>query len=528
MNPENNIVPSNKLAVIHVLAGLINDPLLFMNDNYKFDKEDFPERFHQIVFGAIEHLAFKGMEKISYLDIDQLLKNYPLQYTVFTNNKGIEYIQHCLELYDPKKFDYYYHSLRKYSLLNQALQQGIDISELYDPDIIDPVKSAALQEKFDKMSENDILLWMENKVILLKERFGSNTDRVEKHAGDGLRELVERLKRTPDMGLPCLSPNLTTVLRGFRPGALVVESAPSGTGKSRRANGEACHLSIPEYYDVERKMWVKTGFDRPTLIIETELEEFECQQMWLAFVSGVSEAKIKDGRYTPEEEERINKAIELISNSKMYFVALTNYDIEDVVNTIKKYKQLYNIEIVFFDYLMETLKISASLNGKIRGQGLRTDQVLLMFTSALKDLAKTLGIFIWTATQLSGDYKNATQLDAGYLRSAKSIADKVDAGYILMPVREQDANVVSQYCAKGFELAPNFVFNIYKVRAGSFQNIKLYFNFDRSTCQVHDCFATDNNGTLLHIDPANVESILDDNREEPDKDKASVFVEGDY
>ena len=41
--------------------------------------------------------------------------------------------------------------------------------------------------------------------------------------------------------------------------------------------------------------------------------------MWMAFVSGVSEAHIKDGRYAPGEEERVDRAIDLIEKSKMMF-----------------------------------------------------------------------------------------------------------------------------------------------------------------------------------------------------------------
>ena len=103
---------------------------------------------------------------------------------------------------------------------------------------------------------------------------------------------------------------------------------------------------------------------------------------------------------------------------------------------------------VYFDYLGESLKLTAGAARQTRVQGLRTDQVLLMFASALKDLAKTLNIYIWTSTQLSGDYKNAKELDAGYLRSAKSIADKVDVGSILMPIREQDKPAIQDYLAK--------------------------------------------------------------------------------
>src|SRR5574344_770951 len=97
----------NKIAIIQVLAALVSNPLLFANNNYKFNIADFPEQFHKIVFGAIEHLAMKGMQKIDYIDIDQFLKEYPVQYKVFSNNNGVEYIQNALKIYNQKKFDFY-------------------------------------------------------------------------------------------------------------------------------------------------------------------------------------------------------------------------------------------------------------------------------------------------------------------------------------------------------------------------------------------------------------------------------------
>lgn len=881
---SNKMVSTNKLAVIHVLAALIKNPLLFVDSKYDFSIDDFPEQFHRILFGAIEHLAKNGMETIGYIDIDQFLKQYTVQYQVFTANKGVEYIQNILALYDEKKFDYYYHTLKKHSLINSLSNAGIDTTDIYDPNIIDPVENAKMTATFDNLSVDDILLKEETKLILIKEKFGNNVDRVENHAGDGLRALKEKFKETPDIGLPLMSPKLTTIYRGQRRGCLFIESAPSGYGKalpnstkiptpcgwrqvgeirvgdylfdakgrptkvlnvfpqgekqvyqitfsdgrvakcckehlwsyntcgqkpqsieqrkfythtleeimqqrlkdpsgeyrflvpqqlavqysekkhkihpylmglalgdgsfriseknntfyfsssdpelplcfekflpvktvkdtsvayrwffkwkepkivknslginkahenvwvqdfltehvelinrksetkyipreyledsienrleflrglldtdgsvdakgrvsyytvsermkndvvelirslgyqtsvnedkregkrlcyairilcspeeklrlfnlkrkqeiikkyylssskqdkvyrhqqiaitkiekmnyteemtcflvdneehlfltenfvvthnSRIANGEACHLAIPEYYDTVQKRWVKTNLQESVLIISTELEEYECQQMWMAHVAGVPENNIKDGRYMTGEEERVDHAIDLIEKSNLYFASITNFDIEDVCNIIKKYKQLYNVNYVYFDYLGESLKLTAGAARQTKVSGLRTDQILLMFASALKDIAKTLNIYIWTASQLSGDYKNAKELDAGYLRSAKSIADKVDVGAILMPVREQDSRAIQDYCSKGFELQPNFVMNIYKVRAGSYQNIKVYVNFDRSTCQMHDCFITDANGEFLSVVDTNIEIILDSTKEE--------------
>lgn len=501
---------SNKLAVIHVLAGLITNPLLFSDNRYRFSITDFPEQFHRIIFGAVEHLATEGLASIQFIDIDEYLKPYTIQYEIYCKYDGNTYIQRALELYDPKKFDYYYQTLKKHSLLNRLNNAGIDTRDIYDPDIVDPIKSAQMYANFDALSVNDIINIEEVKVIEAKQEFGSNSDCVENRAGDGLRELKERFKKTPDMGLPLLSPKLTTILRGQRRGCLFMESAPAGTGKSRRGNAEACHLAIPEYYDIQQQKWIRTGFCEPVLVISTELEEYECQQMWMAFVSGVSEAHIKDGRYAPGEEERVDRAIDLIEKSKMMFVSITNYDVDDITGIIKKYKQLHNITYVYFDYLGETLKITSSMAKQTKIQGLRTDQILLMFSSQLKDLAKTLDIFIWTATQLSGNYKEDDTLDASYLRSAKSLADKVDCGLILVPVREKDRSVIETYCSKGFELEPNFVMHVYKVRAGSYQNIKIYFYFDRATCGVYDCFVTNSRGELLDIADTNIELILDD------------------
>lgn len=500
MGEIKTVAPSNKLAVIHVLAALIHDPLLFSDDNYSFSVEDFPEQFHKILFSAVEYLAKNGMEKIDPIDIDQFLKQYAVQYKVFCSNRGIEYIQNALAMFDEKKFDYYYQTFKKYSLLSSLNAQGIDTTDIYDPNIIDPVASAKMYKAFDDLSVNDILLAEETKVILAKETYGSSSDREENLAGDGLRVLKERLKKAPDFGLPLFSPKLTTIYRGQRRGCLYIESAPTGVGKTRRGNAEACHLAVPEYYDVQLKKWQRTELSEKVLVISTELVLDECQRMWMAFVSGVPEDRIRSGKYAEGEEERVDKAVGLIEKAPFYFVSITNYDIDDIVNIIKKYKQLHDVNYVFFDYLGESEKIISTTVRHTKIQGLRTDQILLMFSTALKDLAKTLDIFIWTSSQLSGDFKNAKELDAAYLRSAKSIADKADVGSILMPVRELDQPAIDSYCAKGFELVPNFVISVYKIRSGSYQNIKVFVYFDRGTCQIFDCFVTDTHGIILPVE----------------------------
>lgn len=521
-NKTDLAVKSSPMAIIQVLAGLIKNPLLFADNKYRFDIQDFPEQFHQIVFGAIEHLAKRGdgLLKIDVIDIDNFLSKYPLQYKVFCANKGVEYITRALEQYNEKKFDFYYETLKKFSLLNNLASRGIDIKEFYDDSLLKPEEIEKMQKHFDDLTVNDIILAVETKVLLAKEAFGSSSDMVQNKAGDGAMELKEKLKKTPIMGVPMTSKKLTTLYRGQRLGCLYLESAPQGTGKSRRAAGEACNLAVPEYFDTKKNKWVKTKLAESVLLISTELELDEIQTMLIAYVSGVEESNILDGRYHGDEEKRVNKAISLIEKSNLYVVSITNYDTEDVINLIKKYKQLYNVNYVYFDYLSENLKILAEGTRKTRVSGLRTDQILLQLSTALKDCAKQLGIYIWTASQLSGGYKEAKELDASFLRSAKSLADKVDIGSIMLPVREIDENVIDTYCAKGFELRPNFVISIYKIRRGKFQNIKVYVYFDRSTCRMEDCFVTNAKGEMIPVADTTVDFILEDTAEENLEDSA--------
>ena len=505
-NETKDVVYINKIAVMQVLAGLIKDPLLFANNKYRFDINDFQEQFHRIVYGAVDYLAHSGMEKIDYIDIDKFLQPYESQYKVFCDNRGIEYIQKILEMYDPKKFDYYYNTLKKYSLLVLLNSQGIDTSDLYDSSIVNPDEQQKMQERFDKMSVNDIITSEEVKVAEAKKLFGSSSDLVEGSAGDSLRELKEELKKVPVMGMPLMSPILTTLYRGQRFGCLNMTSAPSGVGKTRIAVGEACHLAIPEYYDCDKKQWISTGLEENVLIIETELELQEVQTMMMAHVSGVPEGRILDGSYSKEEEQRIDKAIELIeaSKSRFFFVSITNFDSDDVINTIKSYYMTRHVNYVFFDYLSESIKMLAEGTRKTKVQGLRTDQILLQMSTALKDCAKQLNIYIWTATQLSGDYKNVKEADSTSLRGAKSLADKTDCAAILLPVRDMDNPIIETYCAKGFEVKPNFVLHVYKIRRGTYQNIRVYTYFDRGTCRMYDCFVTNSDGVMLPVEPTYV------------------------
>ena len=503
---------SDKMAVLQVLGCLAKNPLLFTDRDYKFSVDDFPEQFHRIVYGAIENLAAGGAAKIDPIDVDQYLVNFPAQYKVFTDNRGIEYIKRAQDAVEEGNLKYYYTILKKFSLLHKMKQSGIDTSEIYDATLTDPRKIAAMQDKFNGMGVNDILEFYEGKIVTIKQDFETSNDIIESKAGDGIMELVDKYKEKPEKGIDLVSPVMTTIFSGRRLKKFYLESSAQGMGKSRRAAGEACHLAVPQFYDTDKKVWKKnhSGISFATLLISTELEREECQTMWMAYVSGVPEDHILNGTYEMGEEARVRKAAEYIAKSNLHFVQISDFDIDDIENIIRKYHYMYKVQYVFYDYLATSLKVISGVTSKARLGDMKEYQVLNMFGQRLKLLCNSLNIHIQTATQLTRDWKNKDNPDSDSLRGAYALGDQPDVASIMLPIRERDADVINEYLSRGFEIAPNMVINIYKIRRGKYNMIKLYVFFDKGTCRLKDCFCTDYDGNFLNIEGTytEVEKIL--------------------
>lgn len=496
------VQPKDKMATIQVLGCLIKNPMLIVDDRYRMCVEDFPERFHQILYGAIDNMAKSGVQDLNSISIDDYLSKYPRQYRVFCENKGMEYVENAVEMAQLENFDYYYLTFRKFGLLSQFEKRGFDTTPIYDSTIIDVDQLTEMRRKFDECSIEDIFNYFEVGISELKEVYDNSSDVVGIQAAKGMSELKEQYKKAPEMGMPMGSAKLTTIARGRRLKKLYLKSSVQGGGKSRVSVGDAAHISIPLYYDINAKQWINTSYNMPTLIITTELEIDEVQTMIMAYVSGVPEDHILDGRYDPGEEDRVDKAIETISQSPFYIEQVPNFNIEDIENTIKKYKLKHQIGYVFFDYIFTSMKILAEVANRTRGIKLREDNVLLMFADRMKTLANTLNIHIDTSTQVNGEWRNAKEMDQNLIRGSKALADKIDFGTIILPVSEADKLGIEQIVAKnqGFLPEPNLVYHVYKNRRGKLNHIRVFVYFDYSTCRTTDLFVTDNKYNLIDVD----------------------------
>lgn len=502
------------------MGSLLKNPNLFLDNKYDINENDFVERFHAIIYGVIKNLFFSGVKTITALEIDTYLSQYPVQKKIFDDNDGLHYIDNLSKFAKVENFDFHYNVLKKYTLLRQLTSQGFDTSCFYDENIVEPKKAEEMMRRFNSLTVKDILDEVEKKVISVKDQFCRSGEELEQNIGEGMGNLVESLKQTPEIGLPTNGNIFNTISRGLRRKKLYLDSRPSGYFKSRTLLGNCAKISIPYFYNTEKDKWEWTGFKEPTLFITTELEIEEVQTMLIAYVSGVNEANILDGNYIDNQEERVKQAVKYIEQSNMHIIHLPNYSMSDLERTIKKYRLLYDVGYVFFDYIFTTPKLLAETSQLASGVRVREDNALLSLSTALKDLCNELDVHLSTSTQVSDGWQNSKHPDSSLIRACKSLADKVDLASIGLPPSKEDLELLQPILSRNMFPTPNMCYHIYKVRRGSYNKIRLYVYFDAGTCRTTELFATNNNCEYLEITGTNIESVLEETKteiEEPEE-----------
>jgi len=480
-------------ALTNVIGNVYSNPkLLEATDKYFFSEEDFVDDFHKIVFGAIFNLHQLGVSEITLNAIEDYLASRPKKKAIYETNKGNEYLLKSADSASISTFDYYFNRMKKMTLLRSYNEKvGMDLSWLYDPNNLFDLKKKQEQEEWlDNSSLLEIANVIDDKIIEIKAQCIDNSLICGVQAGEGIEELLESLKETPEIGYPLYGKYMNTVTRGARLKKFYLRSAATGVGKSRAIAADVCYIGCFQMYDIETNRWISIGASEPVMYIATEQDLSEVQTMMIAFVSGVDEQHILDGEYYAGEWERVQKAAQIIKQSPIYFESLPDFSLKDIENTIIRGIREHGTKYIFLDYIHTSMRILEEITKRSGGVRLREDNILFMMSIRLKDLCNQYGVFIMSATQLNADYTESETPDQNLLRGAKSIADKIDLGMIMLETTKKDREALEPMVKKlGIEM-PDIKISIYKNRRGRWKGIYLWCKADRGICRINPQFVT--------------------------------------
>lgn len=476
-----------KNITLQIFGNLLkNSSILDRTDKYFLTANDFSSSFERRLFAIILTLHSQGARSIGINDIENYLKDIPSTYAVWEKEHGLDYLQDAEDLSDEGNFDYYYNKLKKINLLKSLKRAGYDISEFYIEDPLNP-KYQEVNAHFEEVSTTDITNSFRKKLNRIENEVGINQENKVSHANDGARQLVESLKLTPDTGPRLQGKFFNTIVRGARKGKFFLRSAASGQGKTRRAVGDACYLSYPIRYNLQTQDWDWDGGTEKSLIIVTEQEEDEIQTMILSYLSGVNEDNILFSNYEDGEEERIQKALQIMDvyQDNLRICRMPNPNIEQIQQIIRSEVLENGIDFIFYDYIF----LNPALLNEFRDLKMADHQVLGMMSAALKDLAVELNVFIFSSTQLNAQGEDNTKSikNESAIRGSRAIVDKVDMGCIVNRPTEEDLHIVEGLCSK----IPNSVIDVYKMRRGRYTQVRIWSYVDLGTCRVEDLLVTD-------------------------------------
>ena len=492
--------------IFNLIGCLCNKPKLVLDEEKPLNEEDFDTTFYSIIYGAINNIVINNpnIEKITAVDVDNILASSPSAYKVFEVNNGFNVLSNAISNSNIDMFEQNYSIVKKFALLRDCVKQGLNIDHVFDYESIDLNKQAKQREAIETMSLDEILNNCLKKANSLEAKWTTSINKKSYTADFEIDDLVERLKSKKEMGFPYANSYYNALFNGMKTKKLVLRSMATGTGKSRFALLDLATVAAKERFDVLSNKWIENKNPLPASLISTELEIDELQSCLVAIISGVSENIVKNGTFTGELADRVERAIKIIKEANIQLHYIDDFNIQDIELIIKKDILENNVKHIWFDYIQVVPKLARTAQDSY-GMALREDQILVSFASSLKLLANKYDCYISTSTQLNRGAKDENNRDASGLRGSSAVADKCDAGIMCFRASEKDLDKVKHILENDFYKKPNFTHWVFKNR-GFRSGVIIWTNLDYSTMSEEACFMTTTDYELItDIQPLKME-----------------------
>lgn len=514
-------------SVYTVLGVLCNAPQILRNPDMPLEEGDFYQAFHKNIFSAINNIVYSdtSVEKLTPVDIDNYLAQYPQNYEIWEKHNGFQYLTSAIENVNMKTYKSNYWRVKKFAMLRDYVNAGIDVTSIYDYRLTDLKQQEEQMKEMDKMTIDQMVDHLNMRMLELRDKWSIGNKRKSFKAGDNIQGILQRLKEAPEMGYPFKNGYYNSIFRGMRTKKLMLRSAGTGVGKTRLSIADLTNAAVDELWDYSQKKYVPNGPSQTTLFISTELEQEELQTAMIAYVSGVDEEVIKNGRYSAEVEERLIYAIQIIERSPMFIEYIDDFSISDIETIIEGHILENNVKYIAFDYIQMVPKLARTMQEAFAGS-LREDQILVQLSSALKLLANKYDVYIVSATQVNRNAKEHENRDTTSLRGGSATADKVDHGIMVFRTTAKDIDNLKHVLERpGWNnKKPNFCHYVYKNRGGSAVGVIIWTKYHGGVIREEELFVTDLDFNILDVDNLHVTVSGDPKLPEVDIPKESEFV----
>ena len=480
-----------------IIGSLMHEPkLLLQTDRYQITSSDFENPVYRYIFWAIENLAPGATNELTPYEIEKWMFNSPSAKAIYEARNGRQALVDC-EAVPVGSFDGLYSSFKKENLIHDlSTKMKIDTSDLY---VETPVTEyeKKVDEVFANSSTQDILDRIDKDFTQIKSKYILNDTSESQTLYEGIEDMLAELELNPEIGLPLQGKIFNHIVSGAIKGRFYLRSGASGLGKTRSLMADACYLAYPMVYSWDQMKWVPHGCSEKVMIIITEQNFDEVKKMALAYLTGINESKIKRGQCNEKEKGVLSQAISIMRYYENNFrvIRVPSPSISLIKQLVREQVMLYDINYVFYDYIF----ISPSLLGEFKGVNLRNDEILLMFSDALKQLAVELDVFVMSSTQVNANADNNRDIrNEASIAGSRAVINKADMGCIMArPTKEELETLGKATEIVGY--LPNIVTDIYKLRGGENTQVRIWSVMDLGTLRKTDLFVTNSRLEVIDV-----------------------------
>lgn len=310
-----------------IIASLIHNPeLSFYSEDLK--PNHFTNKENRCVYTAICELAKKEIKTVDPYNILEVL-NSSESTRKYAGMLSIEKLQELVDMSDVLVR----RSVEEYRMLvNNVLDAAFRLDALSS---LKECEALCLDRSQSEIGEQ-IYSVIDNLIL----EYSATNDVPE--FGDVVDKLWEEIENHQDgkeAGIPFKFPTLNEYVR-IEPGELVVVGAPAKGAKSMFMMNEAV--------DILRKG--KTVF-----YLDSELSSrlFLCRLV--SHLTGIEFSRIRNGRYSEEEGQKIKEQVDWIKQQKLVHMYLPIFDKQTIYTAVKKiYHRFGSLDVLIVDYLKPT------------------------------------------------------------------------------------------------------------------------------------------------------------------------------
>lgn len=349
-----------------VIATLIYHPEFLLSDN-NLQPRFFYNQENQVLYWAINQLVSNGVTTIDALNLKNALCSNPGVQRV-SDRYGLTNIQEYITMAKVASRGTY----EEYKLLTNTV-----ISLAFRRELCNLSVDIGKECFNEKITLDDLNDFVNNGISHIAEKFifGGDTVQFGEKIDSVWEKICENRNLDGTVGLPSLLPSLNDFMT-FGRGELVLVAGPTGKGKSSYFLNEACYS-------------LKHGV--PVVVIDTELTDEVWLPRLLACLSGVTVRQIKSGRYTNEEENRIQQAKEWIKKQGLVHEYVPIFNRMVIEQICRKWLNKDKLGFFIYDYIKPTEKYGAA----------EISQSLGLMADFLKSIAGNMNIPVLGGLQLN-------------------------------------------------------------------------------------------------------------------------------